>query len=868
MKKSWILLLFLAVALLIPCSAWASHPIDGTWKFTSGSTDMGVLIGTDEGGEDVYATMKGVLDTGSIEPSEFQLRMESIGNSGKYVLVVEDGGSVDYKWKFTEHTLPEWASEYYLGTWGSRLLADIDHLEEKTSDQKEYGHNITQFVGYSIVDIKLSENNSTLTIIKKVGVDGEDDGKFHQNEELTLVRVDGGGVTNYPVTVNSTGTGATGSGSYAPGATVNISAGTPPVGKQFSNWTALGVTLGSPDESNTSFTMPANPVTVTANFADIPAYGISLVPFDNKVFDSATWGYGAQTPHSVTVENAGNQATGELTVALSGANAGSFTLSKTEITNIAADGSDSFTVTPNTGLSPGTYTATVTVSGGNVTSKSFGVSFTVDKANPTVTWPTGATLTYGETLADAEFTGGSGDGAFAFTDSATAPTVAQSGTASQVTFTPTDSVNYNNATHDVNITVNPALITDAAITVTAPATGAIPNASASGAGNFAGSVTWTPGDNPFSGDTQYTATVTLTANVNYAFDTNLTSATINGQTATVTNNNGDTVTLSYQFPATEKITYLVTVSSAGSGSSGGDSYVAGATVNINAGAAPTAQKFVKWTASGVTLGSPNSPNTSFTMPANPVTVTANFILVAIDDGEVNNATPLKDVGEVFDAINTDVLGFKQDDFYLDAVTGNVFLDERIVNTIIAQLIADEDVELTKSHTEFVSLGVVSADVTINGDIAQVRISGLKGTDLGAGSPNEIKLLKVISPDLGELLKYAGTIAEYNDGRFTLLGKDKPLLEDGSMAEVIEPGTHYDLVVFIKDGGKYDLDRVPDGKVIDPLNIVHGASGGGGGSDDAGGGGGCNAGAGMFGALALLSALSVTGLSARRRKKNG
>ena len=136
--------------------------------------------------------------------------------------------------------------------------------------------------------------------------------------------------------------------------------------------------------------------TVRASFTVIeaPIYGISLTPSGNKIFDAATMGYGAQTAHSVTVNNTGNQSTGNLTVALSGANAGSFTLSTTSINSIAVGGSSSFTVRPNTGLAAGTYTATVTLSGTNITARNFTVSFTV-KPQPTVTIGTCGTLTAG-----------------------------------------------------------------------------------------------------------------------------------------------------------------------------------------------------------------------------------------------------------------------------------------------------------------------------------------------------------------------------------------------------------------------------------------------------------------------------------------
>jgi hypothetical protein len=126
---------------------------------------------------------------------------------------------------------------------------------------------------------------------------------------------------------------------------------------------------------------------ITANFAvsftvtEAPTYGISLDPMGPYPFPKAPAGYGALADKSVTVTNPGTQATGALSVVLSGANGGSFTLiPTTSIASIAAGSSGTFTVVPKTGLSTGVYTATVTVSGGNGISASFDVSFSVASA--------------------------------------------------------------------------------------------------------------------------------------------------------------------------------------------------------------------------------------------------------------------------------------------------------------------------------------------------------------------------------------------------------------------------------------------------------------------------------------------------------
>ena len=74
--------------------------------------------------------------------------------------------------------------------------------------------------------------------------------------------------TAYLVTVSSVGSSVMGGGSYEGGATVFIVAGTPPPGYKFDSWTTAsrGVIFDDAMSAATWFTMPANNVTVTANF--------------------------------------------------------------------------------------------------------------------------------------------------------------------------------------------------------------------------------------------------------------------------------------------------------------------------------------------------------------------------------------------------------------------------------------------------------------------------------------------------------------------------------------------------------------------------------------------------------------------------
>lgn len=143
-------------------------------------------------------------------------------------------------------------------------------------------------------------------------------------------------------------------------------------GSNHSNFNLVSFTIGE------SSTQPPESPALT--------YGISLSPTADYTFAAAVAGYGAQGAQTVTVSNIGTGETGLLTVALSGADAAAFTLSKTSISSIAVSGSASFDIAPRTGLAAGNYTATVTVSGGeNIASQSKNVSFTVNNPQLAIT---------------------------------------------------------------------------------------------------------------------------------------------------------------------------------------------------------------------------------------------------------------------------------------------------------------------------------------------------------------------------------------------------------------------------------------------------------------------------------------------------
>ena len=143
-------------------------------------------------------------------------------------------------------------------------------------------------------------------------------------------------------------------------------------------------------EDTTNWTVTYTPKAATAN--------ISLSETGTVDFGSMEAGYSAApAAQTVTITNSGTAATGALTIALDGANASSFTLSTTNIADVAdGGGTGTFTVQPKTGLSADTYTATVKVSGtgAGVTEKSFDVKFTVTAPLTAIAVPTANSVIY------------------------------------------------------------------------------------------------------------------------------------------------------------------------------------------------------------------------------------------------------------------------------------------------------------------------------------------------------------------------------------------------------------------------------------------------------------------------------------------
>jgi len=136
------------------------------------------------------------------------------------------------------------------------------------------------------------------------------------------------------------------------------------------------------------------------------------------------------------------------------------TLASSTLTGGTGSVSGSFAFTnpttlPATGTSSHSVTFTPSLAS-NLRGTTTMVSVTVNKASPTiVSLPTASAITVGDTLASSTLTGGSAStpGTFRFTTPSTSPSA---GTSNQsITFTPTDTTNYQTTTGTVSVVVNP-----------------------------------------------------------------------------------------------------------------------------------------------------------------------------------------------------------------------------------------------------------------------------------------------------------------------------------------------------------------------------------------------------------------------------
>ena len=213
----------------------------------------------------------------------------------------------------------------------------------------------TAYISYGTSNgIQLTTNTVTPTTIAATGYLGpatsasfcvRNPGSICSN--TLSVPVASAGPTKYTLTVVN----GSGSGSYAAGTVVTITANPPPTGQSFVNWT--GATVANPTAATTTLTMPADNKTVTANYsATTSKYALTVVN------GSGSGSYAAGTVVTIT---ANAPPSGQSFVNWTGATVANPSAATTTLTMPAAN----TTVTANYTGAPTTYTLSVVSGSGS-----------------------------------------------------------------------------------------------------------------------------------------------------------------------------------------------------------------------------------------------------------------------------------------------------------------------------------------------------------------------------------------------------------------------------------------------------------------------------------------------------------------------
>lgn len=224
------------------------------------------------------------------------------------------------------------------------------------------------------------------------------------------------------------------------------------------------------------------------------------------------------------------------------------------------------------------------------------------------------------------------------------------------------------------------------------------------------------------------------------------------------------------------------------------------------------------------VAEPVKPELPKDTPAEVKPVEAKIYAVAPDatDAEKNNV--IRDTSEKLEGISSG-------DLVVDA-SGAITVKAETVRNAASSLVA-----YNETITKVGPLPVFSAEVA-KAQTAAVAYK-IKGKDLYATDPSKINVIKYLGSGEAARFVYAAAAADFADESYTVM-----LHGTSTIADSIAADTEYDLVLFIKDGGRFDLDKA-DAFVADPPAVVQTEKKASGGSSS-----GCNGG---FGALLLLGA---------------
>lgn len=437
---------------------------------------------------------------------------------------------------------------------------------------------------------------------------------------------------------------------------------------------------------------------------------------------------------------------------------------------------------------------------------------TVTKSTPTVsTWPLTLNITYGQTLATCFLSSGTASvpGAFAWGDPTIMPTVADSGvTDFEVIFTPTDTTRYNTVTGAIKVTVDkatPTLVT-------------LPSASEITYGDSLANSILTGGEMSVTGSFAWKDASTEPA----VIDSESTNYIVVFTPDDTGNNNTkeENVTVKV-IPAT--IDYTVSMYR--------ETYDgAEHSITLTVAEPIGAEIHYGTTADQITL----TEKPAFTEVGNhtvyfkiehlnykTVTGSSSVNILKVKIMPVlppDTPASVKAEVKVADAEFTE----NKDDVIAKMAT-NLFLPDNLVANATTKLIEvngelavklfnDRDEYKAITITDITRLPIFVATVE-SGKTVAVAFK-VQGKDFFATTPDKIKIMKIMSNTESDFFTYAASSSQFADGKYTLQTATNPLYTG-----TIEANTEYLLVLFIKDGGRFDLDKVVNGEVVDPSAII-------------------------------------------------
>ena len=92
---------------------------------------------------------------------------------------------------------------------------------------------------------------------------------------------------------------------------------------------------------------------------------------------------------------------------------------------------------------------------------------------------------------------------------------------------------------------------------------------------------------------------------------------------------------------------------------------------------------------------------------------------------------------------------------------------------------------------------------------------ISGENLMAHKPQDVRVLKMLTPDSGDWFTYAGNAAEFGEEKYTIQSESGADIYTGNIVST----DIYRLLLMIRDGERFDLDGAANGRVIDPVAIV-------------------------------------------------